>query len=1180
MGACASRPSDDGASTSGSSKKSKAGKPGSVASTNPARVLNLGADAESYFARSGGRAFYASPPVSATDSVPRESLPGDAVEQAVTFESADGTPLAGVVHRPYDDDVGAKDPPGALDDAGRRRGGRRRGAAFDDIGTVESPSSPYVGNVSRRGNVGRGRNEAARDDLLVDGADDKRRLSSAARGAGVALCHPHPFLGGDKDSALVVALARRLARAGVTVLRFDSRGVGESGGKRTWMRDAEREDCEAAVRRVAKTRGVDKKRVYAVGYGLGAAVALEASKREPSARGFVGISYPFGAKSMLVPCAVGEKKTAFSRENAESRKPRLFAVAGNDCVGAAGDCDAVAASVRKLPPPRRVVVVDDADHAWCGFYETLSEHVLEFMGEHAKTLRAERVADDASSSSEISEISDGGTGGAGKKASSDAFADRRRYAPNEPELEPGESLSGESLSKSSSLDEFGARMSENEDTDDSGGPRFGGFGSRRRVRRDADPSARLAVPRARARDRASSPAASSLDGTRFFDERGASGGDKNDVVLEKRPQDGPEPRDVTDVRLDAVDARDANEPVRGWTSETVTASSDPAEVLGWEREVRARARGAATAGGRPLGPLSHGTRSAPTSSTTSSSAPLRSRRHSAQSSDDGQSSVGAYGDGAGGFETWDAWEEEKRRRAKMGSPGHTPAASRGSTPWQTPGHSPGHTPLGPRSVADDDGDEDDVDDRSSEPIEPVDPTDLSDPVDPWALNGAPPLIRSAEDVAARAAAKLVAMREEETERKSDGSDRSRSDVSAPAASRASNRRLPTPMPVATIAPNGDGSQKGRISRVGSRDGLAALFPQNSPRLGSPSGSRPGSTVGSAAPARPILKKTSSYGNLNASVGSGNSREGSQHGPDPNEPSLLMALKNASTKLHGRPNLFRSGIRAVLAANRFVAAGQKRVQWEETTAEGRPIIDAVHRKPTRVGNRMRSAAKAVMAGNRLASFDGAASSPLRGQFLQKSVVEEREWARHNKIADVRRRVSESHERSRSRGENHDRTQGGSRASSDLSRGSGSSRDEKKGVRADKPRFSAAARAVVAGYRVRQFGAGASGAGAGAGAGARDSARSSSRSHSPSTGSRSPSVSRSGSPSRRRGYEYSVGGVAGGFFAERHSRAGPAPGPGSPGSGRRLDPPPRGSPSSSLRSSRGETGGSRSRSRSGF
>ena len=556
MGACASRPSDDGASTSGSSKKSKAGKPGSVASTNPARVLNLGADAESYFARSGGRAFYASPQVSATDSVPRESLPRDAVEQAVTFESKDGTPLAGVVHRPYDDDEGsAKDPPGARGhDAGRVRRQPTATAAFDDIATVESPSSPYVSrNVSRRQNVGRGRNEAARDDRLVDAASRRSRLSSAARGAGVALCHPHPFLGGDKDSALVVALARRLARAGVTVLRFDSRGVGESGGKRTWMRDAEREDCEAAVRRVTKTRGVDKNRVYAIGYGLGAAVALEASKREPSARGFVGISYPFGAKSMLVPCAVGEK--AFSLENASpSKKPRLFAVAGNDCVGAAGDCDAVAASVRKLPPPRRVVVVDDADHAWCGFYETLTTHVLEFMEEHAETLRAEkkREADESLSSSSETETSDG--------------ADRRRYAPNEPELEPGESLSGESLSKSSSLEDFGARMSENEDTDDSGGARFGGFGSRR-ARRDADPSARLAVPRSRGeldrgrRDRASSPAASSLDGTR--DERGASSGDEKNG---RRARDDPEPRDATDLRLDAVDATDASEPVRGWTS--------------------------------------------------------------------------------------------------------------------------------------------------------------------------------------------------------------------------------------------------------------------------------------------------------------------------------------------------------------------------------------------------------------------------------------------------------------------------------------------------------------------------------------------------------------------------------------------------------------------------------------
>jgi alpha/beta superfamily hydrolase len=792
MGACASRPSDDGASTSGSSKKSKAGKPRSDASTNPARVLNLGADAESYFARSGGRAFYASPPVSATDSVPRASLPRAAVEQAVTFESADGTHLAGVVHRPYDDDAGAWDPPEdrALEGARSSRNakrpiGARRGAdAFDDVRTVPSPSSRHAGTLEKSpragGNLGRGRNEIGRR------RDGDGGRAPSTRGAGVALCHPHPFLGGDKDSALVVALARRLARAGVAVLRFDSRGVGGSGGTRTWMRDAEREDCEAATRFVSRLRGVDKKRVYAVGYGLGAAVALEASKRERSARGFVGISYPFGAKSMLVPCAVGEKAIRVRGNggigDAFPKKPRLFAVAGRDCVGSAGDCDAVAASVRKLPPPRRVVVVDDADHAWCGFYETLAEHVVEFMEEHAAALSA------GSSSSESDEASDEPSADGGRPATGRDVA------------------SSSSISKSSSPDEFGARMSENEDTDDSGdGSPFGGssFGGSRRARRDAA-------------------------------SRGAP-----------TPTAAPPLSD---------EARYAG----GWVAETLTEVSDlRVEAPGWNHEARARARAAATAGGRPLGPLAgRGAREKPRAGdkppprVSSSSSPLRLRRRQNQnfpdapSSDDGQSSVGAYGDASGGFETWEAWEEEKRRRAKMGSPGHTPAASRGSTPWQTPGHSPGRSPLGPRSVAD-------FDELLplDEPLDDRIVIDFAEPADPWALNGAPPLIRKPEDVAAKAAAKLAALRAEEFETKSDASG-SLSDVSAPAASRASNRRVPTPMPVATVETRetiDGGSSKGRLSRTGSRDGLAAQFPprndsprleKGTPPLGSPSGSRP------------------------------------------------------------------------------------------------------------------------------------------------------------------------------------------------------------------------------------------------------------------------------------------------------------------------------------------------------
>ncbi|MGH7893617.1 MAG: alpha/beta hydrolase [Candidatus Binatia bacterium] len=45
------------------------------------------------------------------------------------------------------------------------------------------------------------------------------------RGA-VAVCHPHPKYGGDMESNVVVAVARRLAREGLVALRFNFGGVG------------------------------------------------------------------------------------------------------------------------------------------------------------------------------------------------------------------------------------------------------------------------------------------------------------------------------------------------------------------------------------------------------------------------------------------------------------------------------------------------------------------------------------------------------------------------------------------------------------------------------------------------------------------------------------------------------------------------------------------------------------------------------------------------------------------------------------------------------------------------------------------------------------------------------------------------------------------------------------------
>jgi pimeloyl-ACP methyl ester carboxylesterase len=103
-------------------------------------------------------------------------------------------------------------------------------------------------------------------------------------------------------------------------------------------------------------------------------------RREFLAAGFVGISYPFHAKSMLVPAAVAvhsihsfndrEGNQQGTTQGTTQTKPTLFIVAGADVVGSAGDATFAANFARKLPPPRAVVVVDDADHSWCGCYFT------------------------------------------------------------------------------------------------------------------------------------------------------------------------------------------------------------------------------------------------------------------------------------------------------------------------------------------------------------------------------------------------------------------------------------------------------------------------------------------------------------------------------------------------------------------------------------------------------------------------------------------------------------------------------------------------------------------------------------------------------------------------------------------------------------------------------------------
>jgi len=88
----------------------------------------------------------------------------------------------------------------------------------------------------------------------------------AVRGA-VVVAHPHPAHGGNMDHGVVVATAERAAALGLTALRFDFRGVGQSEGDRQDF-EGHLDDWRMAVRDLR--RRVPTGPILGAGFSYGA----------------------------------------------------------------------------------------------------------------------------------------------------------------------------------------------------------------------------------------------------------------------------------------------------------------------------------------------------------------------------------------------------------------------------------------------------------------------------------------------------------------------------------------------------------------------------------------------------------------------------------------------------------------------------------------------------------------------------------------------------------------------------------------------------------------------------------------------------------------------------------------------------------------------------------------------
>jgi len=88
-------------------------------------------------------------------------------------------------------------------------------------------------------------------------------------------------------------LARGLVDAGFLVVRYDKRGVGQSGGRTESVTLADyAEDARAIVRWLEKRKDVDKERIALVGHSEGAAVAMIVASREKRVKAIALIAGP------------------------------------------------------------------------------------------------------------------------------------------------------------------------------------------------------------------------------------------------------------------------------------------------------------------------------------------------------------------------------------------------------------------------------------------------------------------------------------------------------------------------------------------------------------------------------------------------------------------------------------------------------------------------------------------------------------------------------------------------------------------------------------------------------------------------------------------------------------------------------------------------------------------------
>jgi len=192
-------------------------------------------------------------------------------------------------------------------------------------------------------------------------------LNSGAENASHAalVCHPHPMFGGTMHNKVVFHAMKALNGFGFPVLRFNFRGTGLSEGEHDHGR-GEIEDVHAGLDWLHREFHLP---LIFAGFSFGAAVGLKPACADERVKAAIGLGLPVNP--------VDERTYNFDFLQS-CGKPKLFVSGSRDQFGGRGKLEQL---VNTLPEPRKLVIIESADHFFEGRLREMRHAIEEWIKE-------------------------------------------------------------------------------------------------------------------------------------------------------------------------------------------------------------------------------------------------------------------------------------------------------------------------------------------------------------------------------------------------------------------------------------------------------------------------------------------------------------------------------------------------------------------------------------------------------------------------------------------------------------------------------------------------------------------------------------------------------------------------------------------------------------------------------